>query len=154
MIQLEHINLVVSDIPAMLNFYHAVFPHWKIRDEGKGEWSGKPRNWLHFGDDYQYIALSDHGEGENRNLDGHQVGLAHFAYVTNNLDAVINRLLAAGYEIIEWWYAELAGGDEGIAFLGSQGDIWDAQKDMLCDTVGAVLSLFLMSAQRRFSQPF
>lgn len=62
--------------------------------------------------------------------------------------------LAAGYEIIEWWYAELAGGDEGIAFLGSQGDIWDAQKDMLCDTVGAALSLFLMSAQRRFSQPF
>jgi len=99
MIQLEHINLVVSDIPAMLNFYQAVFPHWKIRDEGKGEWSGKPRNWLHFGDDYQYIALSDHGEGENRDLDGHQVGLAHFAYVTNNLDAVINRLLAAGYEI-------------------------------------------------------
>ncbi|MCS0325395.1 DUF2238 domain-containing protein [Vibrio diabolicus] len=61
--------------------------------------------------------------------------------------------LAAGYEIIEWWYAELAGGDEGIAFLGSQGDIWDAQKDMLCDTVGAALSLFLMSAQSRFSQP-
>lgn len=36
--------------------------------------------------------------------------------------------LAAAYEIIEWWYAALAGGDEGIAFLGSQGDIWDAQK--------------------------
>ncbi|EGR3402017.1 DUF2238 domain-containing protein [Vibrio parahaemolyticus] len=62
--------------------------------------------------------------------------------------------LAAGYEIIECWYAELAGGDEGIAFLGSQGDIWDAQKDMLCDTTGAILSLFLMSAQRRFAKPF
>ncbi|WP_025542420.1 DUF2238 domain-containing protein [Vibrio parahaemolyticus] len=62
--------------------------------------------------------------------------------------------LAAGYEIIEWWYAELAGGDEGIAFLGSQGDIWDAQKDMSCDTTGAILSLFLMSAQRRFAKPF
>ncbi len=62
--------------------------------------------------------------------------------------------LAVGYEIIEWWYAELAGGDEGIAFLGSQGDIWDAQKDMLCDTTGAILSLFLMSAQRRFAKPF
>ncbi len=48
---------------------------------------------------------------------------------------------AAGYEIIEWWYAELAGGDDGIAFLGSQGDIWDAQKDMLCDTFGALFSL-------------
>ncbi len=62
--------------------------------------------------------------------------------------------LAASYEIIEWWYAELAGGDEGIAFLGSQGDIWDAQKDMLCDTAGAIVSLLLMSTQRRLAKPF
>ena len=57
--------------------------------------------------------------------------------------------LAAGYEIIEWWYAEIAGGEEGIAFLGSQGDIWDAQKDMLMDTLGAISSLMLLSVQRR-----
>lgn len=49
--------------------------------------------------------------------------------------------VAAGYEIIEWWYAELAGGDAGLEFLGSQGDIWDAQKDMLADTLGALTSL-------------
>lgn len=99
MIKLEHINLVVSDISKMLTFYQAVFPHWRIRDEGQGEWNGKPRNWLHFGDDYQYIAMSDHGEGKNRNLDGHNVGLAHFAYVTNNIDAVIERLNQAGFSI-------------------------------------------------------
>lgn len=58
--------------------------------------------------------------------------------------------VAAGYEIIEWWYAAVAGGDEGIAFLGSQGDIWDAQKDMLCDTLGAITSLCIMIAQSRF----
>ncbi|MCG9682240.1 DUF2238 domain-containing protein [Vibrio sp. Isolate23] len=57
--------------------------------------------------------------------------------------------LAAGYEIIEWWYAALVGGDEGIAFLGSQGDIWDAQKDMLMDTLGALLSLTLLASQQR-----
>lgn len=51
--------------------------------------------------------------------------------------------LAAGYEIIEWWYAALAGGEAGIEFLGSQGDIWDAQKDMLADTLGAVTALIL-----------
>ncbi|PSW20286.1 DUF2238 domain-containing protein [Photobacterium sanctipauli] len=51
--------------------------------------------------------------------------------------------IAAGYEIIEWWYAEIAGGDAGIEFLGSQGDIWDAQKDMLADTLGAIASLIL-----------
>jgi len=99
MMQLEHVNLVVKDIEAMLTFYRAVFPHWQIRDQGKGEWFGKPRNWIHFGDDYHYIAMSDHGEGNNRNLDGHQVGFAHFAYVTDNLDAVITRLQNAGFEI-------------------------------------------------------
>lgn len=51
--------------------------------------------------------------------------------------------VAAGYEIIEWWYAIIAGGEAGIEFLGSQGDIWDAQKDMLADTLGAVFALGL-----------
>ena len=51
--------------------------------------------------------------------------------------------VAAAYEIIEWWYAVIAGGEAGIEFLGSQGDIWDAQKDMLADTLGAVFSLAL-----------
>ena len=99
MLQLEHINIVVKDIPAMLTFYQAVFPHWFVRDQGNGEWHGKPRKWLHFGDNYQYIALSDHGEGENRDLAGHQVGLAHFAYVTSNLAAIIDRLRQAGFKI-------------------------------------------------------
>ena len=99
MIYLEHVNLVVSDIEKTLTFYQAAFPHWSVRSQGKGEWSGKPRNWLHFGDDYQYIALSDHGEGENRILEGHQVGLAHFAYVVDNLDAMIERLNEAGFSI-------------------------------------------------------
>ena len=48
--------------------------------------------------------------------------------------------VAMGYELIEWWYAASAGGASGAAFLGSQGDVWDAQKDMLADTLGAVLA--------------
>ena len=51
--------------------------------------------------------------------------------------------IAAGYEIVEWAYAVIDGGDTGLEFLGSQGDIWDAQKDMLADTVGALISLAL-----------
>ncbi len=42
------------------------------------------------------------------------------------------------YEIIEMIFAVMVGGEEGILFLGSQGDIRDAQKDMLLDTMGAV----------------
>lgn len=51
--------------------------------------------------------------------------------------------VAAGYEIVEWLYAVVDGGNTGIEFLGSQGDLWDAQKDMLSDGVGAIAALIL-----------
>jgi catechol-2,3-dioxygenase len=97
MLHLEHINLVVSDIEQSLKFYQAAFPHWQVRGGGKGQWYGKDRTWLHFGDDYQYIALNDDGVGKNRDLTGHQVGLAHFAFVTSDLKGVIKRLADAGF---------------------------------------------------------
>ncbi|WP_333606801.1 VOC family protein [Arsukibacterium sp.] len=96
---LEHVNLVVADIAEVLPFYHAAFPHWRVRDQGHGEWYGKPCNWLHFGDDYHYLVFSDHGEGANRDLTGHSVGLAHFAFVTTNLAALIERLAQAGFAV-------------------------------------------------------
>jgi catechol 2,3-dioxygenase-like lactoylglutathione lyase family enzyme len=97
MLYLEHVNMVVTDIPAALSFYQAAFPHWQVRDQGESPWSGKPRKWLHFGDDYQYLTFNDNGEGDNRDLAGHQPGLAHFAFVTDNIDAVIERLADAGF---------------------------------------------------------
>ena len=48
--------------------------------------------------------------------------------------------VAMTYELIEWIFAVTNGGTAGIAFLGSQGDIWDAQKDMLMDTLGGITS--------------
>ena len=51
--------------------------------------------------------------------------------------------VACSYEIIEWAYAVIEGGNTGIEFLGSQGDVWDAQKDMLADTLGALFSIIL-----------
>jgi putative membrane protein len=52
--------------------------------------------------------------------------------------------IAASYEIIEWWYAAATeGGQAGVAFLGSQGDIWDTQQDMLADTLGAIAAIVL-----------
>jgi putative membrane protein len=58
--------------------------------------------------------------------------------------------VAMSYELIEWWYAAYAGSAEsGAAFLGSQGDVWDAQKDMLMDTLGAVTAVLLFLLTRR-----
>src|SRR3954463_7763068 len=58
---------------------------------------------------------------------------------------------AMSYELLEWIYAATAGGESGAAFLGSQGDVWDAQKDMLMDTLGAitVTALYLVLPARR-----
>lgn len=98
MLNLEHLNLVVNDIPAALAFYQAAFPHWQVREEGESDWYGKPRKWLHFGDDYQYLTFNDNGEGDNRDLSGHQTGLAHFGFITTNLAALEARLAAAGFK--------------------------------------------------------
>lgn len=48
---------------------------------------------------------------------------------------------SAGYELMEWLGADLLAGDAAEAFVGAQGDPWDAQKDMALAFVGALLSL-------------
>lgn len=97
MLYLEHLNLVVRDISQALAFYQAAFPDWRIRGEGRSTWRGKPRRWLHFGDDYLYLALSDHGESNIRDNSGFEVGLSHFAFVTDELEQVTQRLADAGF---------------------------------------------------------
>ncbi len=43
--------------------------------------------------------------------------------------------------MIEWAAAEVFGGDLGAAYLGTQGDPWDAQKDMALAAIGALIAL-------------
>ena len=45
------------------------------------------------------------------------------------------------YELIEWGAAVAVGGDLGAAYLGTQGDIWDAHKDMALASLGALISM-------------
>lgn len=53
--------------------------------------------------------------------------------------------IGAFWELVEWWTALLVAADVGQAFLGSQGDVWDAQWDMFLALVGAVVSLLSLS---------
>jgi putative membrane protein len=52
--------------------------------------------------------------------------------------------VGAFWEFIEWWATYLVASDVGQAFLGSQGDIWDAQWDMLLAMIGAMLAMLLL----------
>ena len=58
------------------------------------------------------------------------------------------------YEMIEWLAAEVFGGDLGQAYLGTQGDVWDAQKDSLLATAGSVASVILCTPWIRRGLPF
>jgi len=52
--------------------------------------------------------------------------------------------LSAVYEIIEWLVAAKVDPQQALSFLGSQGDVWDAQKDMLSAGTGAFLSMLIV----------
>jgi putative membrane protein len=48
------------------------------------------------------------------------------------------------FEIFEWGVAALVNPTAGLAYLGSQGDIWDAQKDMALASLGAVIAMSII----------
>ncbi|MDZ4403460.1 DUF2238 domain-containing protein [Prosthecobacter sp.] len=50
------------------------------------------------------------------------------------------------FELIEWLAAEVLGGDLGQAYLGTQGDIWDAHKDMALASLGAIIAMLIIAA--------
>lgn len=54
--------------------------------------------------------------------------------------------ISAMYELFEWQYAVTFGGEQAENFLGSQGDIWDAQKDMLMALLGAIIAQLLLGS--------
>ena len=52
--------------------------------------------------------------------------------------------ISAFYELIEWWVAAIQGAS-AEDFLGTQGDPWDAQSDMLFALIGAIIALIIFS---------
>lgn len=45
------------------------------------------------------------------------------------------------FELFEWGAVEVFGGDLGVAYLGTQGDVWDAHRDMLLASLGALCAM-------------
>ena len=85
----------------------------------------------HFTVGFYAYALMDFSE--SRRLSTHRA--FSFVFAVSMIFAV-----ASLFEIVEWLYAVSADPVSGAEFLGSQGDIWDAQKDMLADGLGAILA--------------
>lgn len=56
------------------------------------------------------------------------------------------------FELFEWAAAEFFGGELGAAYLGSQGDIWDAHKDMGLASLGALVAMIVTAGINYYLQ--
>lgn len=64
---------------------------------------------------------------------------------------------SAFFELVEWAAAVVVGKELGQAYVGTQGDIWDAQKDMALASLGALIAMLIIAfingrCQRDFAQ--
>jgi len=57
--------------------------------------------------------------------------------------------VSAFYELIEWAVADIFFKAQGDTYLGTQGDIWDAQKDIFLAFCGAILSTTIVSIVKK-----
>ena len=59
------------------------------------------------------------------------------------------------FELFEWMAAVMVNADVGTAYLGMQGDVWDAQKDITCASFGALLTMCVTAAiNARYKRDF
>jgi len=61
--------------------------------------------------------------------------------------------LSLAYEQLEWITAVLSDPAAGAAFLGAQGDAWDAQKDATCATLGSLVAVVISYPWRDSGSP-
>ena len=57
--------------------------------------------------------------------------------------------VSALYELVEWAVADIFFKAQGVAYLGTQGDVWDAQKDIFLAFSGAILATTIVSIIKR-----
>ena len=136
---------------AVLIYLHTIGGHYTFSEVPFGwvtEWLGAQRNHFdrlaHFTVGFYAYPILEFIE--TRRLSRHRAFSLVFA-----LAAIF--AVAGLFEIVEWLYAALSDPVAGAEFLGSQGDLWDAQKDMLADGLGAVVACVVYAAVHRRGFP-
>ena len=93
---LEHANLSVRDIEAMMVFLRTAFPEFRVRGEGRNHDGGR---WIHFGTDDTYIALNEAKAASTRHWIPYsgEPGVNHLAYEVDDVESVRVRLHTKGF---------------------------------------------------------
>jgi catechol 2,3-dioxygenase-like lactoylglutathione lyase family enzyme len=95
-IRLDHANLIVRDLDAVVRFLRTALPDFRVRGQGT---TGQGRRWLHLGNDTTYVALQEAAEEPAEPFEpyGDRPGLNHLGFEVDDAEAVRARLRAAGY---------------------------------------------------------
>jgi catechol 2,3-dioxygenase-like lactoylglutathione lyase family enzyme len=96
-VRLEHANLCVRDVDAMIRFLRTAFPEFRVRADRRDEDGAR---WAHVGTDETYIALSSAWQAGERTWSPYcgLPGVNHLGYEVDDAEALRSRMLAAGYE--------------------------------------------------------
>ena len=94
-VRLEHANLNVRDVEAMIRFLKTAFPEFRVRGEGVCH----STRWVHVGTDDTYIVLNPTKPDAKTHWVPYQgePGVNHLAYEVDDAEALRVRLKAAGY---------------------------------------------------------
>jgi catechol 2,3-dioxygenase-like lactoylglutathione lyase family enzyme len=94
--RLEHANLCVRDLAETIRFVCTALPEFRLRGEGR-TWSGG--RWVHVGTDDTYLALTQAtAEPAERFVPYSETpGTNHLGYEVDDVEALRQRMLAAGY---------------------------------------------------------
>jgi len=135
---------------------HAIGAHYTYSLVPYDEWfqaltGGSPGEWFGFGRNH-YDRLIHFMYGLLVTSAAVEI-FAHYGRYPRVWAALFPLLFMAShaviYELIEWAAAIVFGGDLGQAYLGTQGDIWDGQKDMAMALSGASIAIAALAAAGR-----
>jgi catechol 2,3-dioxygenase-like lactoylglutathione lyase family enzyme len=95
-LRLEHANLIVRDLDAMVRFLETAFPEFHVRAQGGSPGSGR---WVHIGTAETYIALSQATREPAERWEPYAglPGVNHLGYEVEDAEALRRRMRAAGY---------------------------------------------------------
>lgn len=95
-VRLEHANLSVRDVEAMIRFLMTAFPDFRIRGEGTNR---NGIRWVHVGTNDTYIVLNQAKADSARHWIPYsgEPGVNHLAYEVDDVESLRLRLKAAGY---------------------------------------------------------
>lgn len=96
-IYFEHVNIVVKNIQETLVFYQTAFPDWKIRGQDISTFYGETRHWLHFGNDYFYLAFVEYPNASIFNHTLEKFEFNHFSFVIPDIKVLTNKMKTEGF---------------------------------------------------------